>query len=362
MRCMTLADTLSEAGWRCLFVTRRGTAQLVAALGRSKHDHAELGDDEWASVDALRNAAPQACDLVVIDHHGLGGDYETRCRGWAGRILAIEDLGDRRHDCDILVDTTPGRSPDDYLARVPTACRLLLGPTYALLRRQFMDARAGALVRRRSGSPVERILVGFGAVDGKNMTGIALRALEEARIKVPVDVVLGAGAAGLEEVRRLMTSLSYAVEVHLDAADVASLAMRSDLAIGAVGSASWERCCLGLPSIIVTTADNQRATATALTEAGAAASAGDWLTVSPATIAERVRALVDDAAARRRMAEAAAALCDGGGVSRVAAILHGGTGDERSDLPGGNAVEVARVGSATRSTNSVGVRSRGRSD
>lgn len=321
VRCLSLADALAEEGWACRFACRAGTRDIVPVMARSCHAYRELGPEEWDSTDALRRLVSGQCDLLVVDHHRLDAAYERQCRTWAGRVLAIEDLEDRRHDCDVLVDATPGLAADAYRERSAPGTRLLLGPEYALLRDTFVDRRQAALARRRAGGAVARVFIGFGAVDGKNMTPVALKGVREAGLDVPVDVVLGPGARGIDDVHAVASALGLDVAVHVDPPDVASIMADADLAIGAAGSGAWERCCLGLPSIVVVTAANQEATAKALDRAHAGIVAGRWGDVGPRDIAVHIRALSGEDDRRRRMAENAAALCDGEGKRRIVAAL-----------------------------------------
>lgn len=264
----------------------------------------------------MRARWPEGCDLLAVDHYGLDAAFENGCRPWARRILAIDDLADRPHDCDFLLDPTPGRGEEDYQALVPDGCRRLLGPAYALVRPEFAAAR-GRLQPRATEGPVRRILVSFGTMDVNNATERVLEAIAWAGIDAVVDVVLGAGAPHLEKVKSHAREMGRRVTVHTGVEDMAALMARADLAIGAAGITSWERCCLGLPSVLVVTADNQRRVAEALEREGAAVSLGWHSAVGPERIAGAVMELDRDSARRARMGAKAAALCDGRGARRV---------------------------------------------
>lgn len=126
MRCLTLAAALQGAGWRCAFACNPEAAQTVKALG-------EAGLPV-APAEGLAAAWPDGCDLLVVDHYGLDAGWEAAQRPWARRVLAIDDLADRPHDCDLLLDGNLGRQAVDYAGRVPAGCTLLVGARYALLR------------------------------------------------------------------------------------------------------------------------------------------------------------------------------------------------------------------------------------
>lgn len=316
MRCLALADALATSAWRCGFACRAGTLETVPSLKVSGHESLELGCDPADEAETMAAHWPAGCQLLVVDHYGRAAEFEGGCRPWAGRILIIDDLADRHHDCDFLLDPTPGRWRGHYATLVPSHCEMLLGPAYALLRPQFVAARSRLQPRATEG-PVRRILVSLGTMDVNNATDRVLEAIAWAGIDAVVDVVLGAGAPHLGEVKSHAQEMGQRVTVHTRVEDMTALMARADLAIGAAGITSWERCCLGLPSVVVVTAGNQRRVAEALEREGAAVSLGWHSAVGPERIAAAVMELDRDSARRARMGAKAAALCDGRGARRV---------------------------------------------
>lgn len=322
MRCLVLADALAEHGWRCGFAVGGESIAAVPALGRAGHAVLALDDGGAGEPAVMARRWPEGCDLLVVDHYGWDAELEGACRPWARMVLAIDDLADRAHDCDCLLDQNLGRRAEDYDGLLPARARLLVGPGYALLRPQFAAARAEALARRRrsDAGPV-RILISMGATDPAGATGVALDGVTVSGLDGPVDVVLGLAAPALDNVRRMTAAIGPRARLHTDVRDMAALIAAADLAIGAAGSSSWERCCLGLPTLLVVLADNQTAAAAALSSAGAAASLGSIAEIGPQQIAHRLLQLAPDGAARRRMSERAFALCDGKGTQRVLAEI-----------------------------------------
>ena len=213
--------------------------------------------------------------LLVVDHYGRGAAFEHGCRPWAATILVIDDLADRRHCVDRLLDQTHGREEADYRLLTGPDCRLLLGARFALLRPQFQAYRPGALARRGSDGPAQRLLVSFGATDSGGATMLALQGVALGCPGLQVDVVVGSFSRNRDEIDHLAARLSPAVTVHRSVSDMASLMTDADFAIGAAGGTSWERCCLGLPTLVVVTADNQRDIARSLAAAGAIDLVGD---------------------------------------------------------------------------------------
>jgi UDP-2,4-diacetamido-2,4,6-trideoxy-beta-L-altropyranose hydrolase len=255
-------------------------------------------------------------DWVVIDHYRLQPRRESGLRAPGGRLMMIDDLG-RTHDCDLLLDPGYGRAPDDYLGLVPPNAILLTGPSYALVRPEFAQARPGALVGR-NGAPVRRVLLMLGLTDLGGLTGRVAQALLPVLGDVRLDIALGATACSLASLKSLNDPR---VSLHVDATDMARLMSEADLAIGAGGSSLWERACLGLPGVTLILADNQRDLALRMAADGLTlaveAGAPGWKGQLTATVS----ALARDAAQRSDMSARLAALCDGLGAERAAEAM-----------------------------------------
>ena len=246
-RCLALAEALAEAGWCTAFAFRAGTRETVPALAASPHRLLALegAEDDEAALVASKIGA--RCDLLVVDHYGRGAAFETAGRRFAARIMVMEDRPGRRHDCDLLLDPTPGRKPAAYRDLVPAGCRLLLGTSYALLRAQFAKARAAALARSRRASPT-RIFVSMGMTDPSNLTAAVLRGIAASGTGIAVDVLIGSVAPNLAALRRLIGELKLDARLHLDAENVAELMGAADLAVGAAGSSSFEPAASACPA------------------------------------------------------------------------------------------------------------------
>ena len=337
MRCLTLADELNRIGADTVFVSAVMPQPLRARLDHAGHTlrdidngHVELacGRERWEeaslSADAQREDASRtaealdgAFDWIIVDHYLLDRVWEEAVRAAAARVMVIDDLANRRHDCDLLLDQTFGRVAGDYVSLVPEGARLLLGARYALLRPEFVLERPDSLARRRCPAPVDRIVISLGASD---LDGITAAAVDEVRRAAPdcsVDVVLGSGAPSLHALG-LLASDQPSLQLHVDTSEMAPLLRQADLAIGAFGTTSWERCCLGVPSIGLILAENQRFLARSLGEVEAS--------IAVASIAElplALRELLDDATRRLKMVAASAAITSGNGASLVAQAICG---------------------------------------
>ena len=318
MRCLTLANALREQGWHCAFACNREARETAPALAGSGFDI--LDCEATADPVKLTEGWPGGCDQLVVDHYGLDAGLEAACRGWSRHILVIDDLGDRRHDCDLLVDPTPDRSPGEYDPRVPETCGVLTGPDYAFVRPAFAMQNEK---KPEPGPDIKRIFVGLGATDPDNATVRILAGLET--VGAEIDVVLGAGAQNLDSVQRKVDLFGGRARLHTDLGpdELAHLMGQADLTIGAGGSSAWERCASGLPSLIVVIVENQRAVADSLARHGAGIVLGDLETLAPRDVAAAVKGLEDEPVRLLQMSKSAAALCDGLGAERVAAMIAG---------------------------------------
>ncbi|MDD5176144.1 MAG: UDP-2,4-diacetamido-2,4,6-trideoxy-beta-L-altropyranose hydrolase [Sterolibacterium sp.] len=319
MRCLALADLLREHGTETLFVTRAAEQPWRALLRQHGHGVSALSSDsDDPAQDAKETRAALMDgnwpDWLVVDHYGLDSQWEAALRTSCGRIFAIDDIG-RPHDCDLLLDQNVLDNPESYRDQVPANCRRLLGPGYALLRREFREERAR--LRHRNGR-VHRVLISFGGSDPTGETEIAIEgflASDLANGKASVDVVLGSANPRQKELR-----LRYEGHSHLhvlgQSDNMAELMASADLAIGACGSTAWERCCLGLPSIVINIADNQASIAKALILAGAAQSI-DTSKRKSSEITDALELLADNPVRMNAMSKAALGLTDGQGVIRI---------------------------------------------
>jgi UDP-2,4-diacetamido-2,4,6-trideoxy-beta-L-altropyranose hydrolase len=340
MRCLALADAIVAGGvGRCAFVMRALAGHLgdyVAARGHhvtmlpappADQVPATPADPHraWLECSPAQDAAEtiaavgEGTDWLVVDHYALDAGWEGQLRAHVGRIAVIDDLADRAHDCDLLLDQNLQGAPDRYAGLVPAGCDQLLGPRFALLRPEF-----GA-IRRTPADVVEaappRVLVFLGGVDAPNATEPALAALAEARtLGLAADVVIGHGNRQGEALRQWCAAHSW-ITVHGGDTDLAALMAGATVAIGAGGTTAWERCALRLPSVLVQIADNQRPGCLALSRAGAALFAGQVDHGLRDRLAAMLATLLHDAGLRAHIADRAGELVDGRGVARVVARL-----------------------------------------
>jgi UDP-2,4-diacetamido-2,4,6-trideoxy-beta-L-altropyranose hydrolase len=334
MRCLGLAGALSARGAQVVFVSRALPPNMQEAIAAAGHSLALLsltapqGEEApqaaWPrSQQSLDAGATRAAldglrpDWIVVDHYGLDHEWEREMRPAADRLMAIDDLG-RLHECDLLLDANCHPEPQTrYAGSRACGTTLLTGPAFALLRPEFAQARSGVSVRS---GPVRRLLVFMGGMDAGNATGQVLDALALLDEPLPpLDVVIGAGHPARAAVEAFCISRPGS-RCHVQTRDMAALLAQCDLAIGAGGGATWERCCLGVPTLALALADNQRALLWAAARAGLVYSP-DGAEPNAALLATHVQALLHNSALREALSRAGMAAVDGHGAKRAAAAL-----------------------------------------
>jgi len=344
MRCLTLAMALKRKGAEVLFVCREHPGHLceeIAARGFmvarmpvmsdrqadettgkvERPDYAHWIGALWKQdAEETRQAINKTfstIDWLIVDHYALDARWETVLRPHTKRLMVIDDLADRSHDCDLLLDQNLIAGMESrYNGLVPPGCTCLLGPRHALLRPQFAEAREK--LRARDGS-VQRILVFFGGGDSRAEILKAWEALRRLnKPDIAIDVV--ASCADRAVIDAVRSELPGAV-VHGHVEDVASLMAAADLTLGAAGSTTWERCCLGLPAVTVSLAANQHLIGVSVGEVGAARHLGRSGEVTVDAMERAIRELIEAPAALVRMSARALELVDGLGTTRVSTAM-----------------------------------------
>lgn len=243
--------------------------QTIAAL--KKHQR-HCGLDPQSAVGA--GLPSDLIDWLVIDHYALDHTWQKLVAPYAKKILVIDDLGDRKHSANILLDQNYGATAEKYQNLVPENCQLLLGPEYALLRPEFAQHRQASLARRQE-PQLKKLLINLGGVDKDNYAGQLLAEIRLASQANPkayqleITLVVGATSPWFTSLKKQAKQLSQPTQVLQGVTNMAELMLEHDLALGAAGSTIWERACLGLPSILLVIAENQQATAQQLEKIGA---------------------------------------------------------------------------------------------
>ena len=286
MRCLTLAQALKENGVGARFICRKHKGNLIDKIRSSGFNVHELEAFEKAEIDnklahshwlgATQKQDADDCidilksekfDCLIVDHYALDDWWQKKLKPCYEKLVVIDDLADRKHQCDILIDQTYGRQKKNYKGLVPKSCKLLLGSQYALLRPEFSKWREYSLKRRSNPVP-KNLFINMGGSDPNNITEQVLSEIEACQLPndVEVTVVMGSTSPHLQRIMAIASNLAYRVEVRVDIDNMAEVMANSDIAIGATGSTTWERCCLGLPAIQIIIADNQIEIANSLDE------------------------------------------------------------------------------------------------
>jgi UDP-2,4-diacetamido-2,4,6-trideoxy-beta-L-altropyranose hydrolase len=310
MRCRSLAAAFAALGWRHWFAVTPETARLLA-----DSDAIIVGPGMEGARAIAEAGAANKVDCLIVDHYGLDATFETAARGGASIVLVIDDLADRPHDCDLLVDANPERVAAAYAGLTGGTTRFLLGPQYALLRPEFAERRPARV--RPPRRQAERLLITLGGADPDNISRRVLEALPHLG-GAPLKTVLVIGPANPHRETLAALAPSLGVEIAVDPPDLAGFMLDTDIAITAGSTSFWELACLGVPALIVVIADNQRAVARAAENAGAALVLGESNHLDPRNLAAAVAALAADPDRRQRMSAAGRNLVDGRGAARVA--------------------------------------------
>ena len=293
MRCLTLALGLLEKGASVSFLCREHEGNLIDLIRShgfvvhalpllSQDDDTEensldpahalwLGCNWQIDVEHCNAVLNDPVDWIIIDHYALDFRWETAMRDKCQKMMCIDDLADRVHECDLLLDQNLGRTEDDYVELVSSGTKLLLGPQYALLRQEFADWREASL-KARIQPQLRHLLVTMGGVDNANVTEVILNTIDQVQ---PIDlecitVILGPHAPWRDNVKKLASEMSASVTLLSSVNNMAELMAQCDLAIGAGGTTTWERCSLGIPTVLISLAENQNYISREVGKAGAA--------------------------------------------------------------------------------------------
>lgn len=335
MRCLTLADALREQSAECHFICREHEGHLmdhIKSCGYVVHAlpkpyskiafesdlaHASWLGANWSSdaQQTQRFIADLKLDWLILDHYALDCRWELALRSSCKRMMVVDDLADRQHDCDLLLDQNYGSSAQRYAGLVPAACTQLHGPEFALIKPIYVQRREQQRVR--SGK-IERVLIYFGGgADLINLTGMTLCAFQVSELAgIELDIVIGSSYANKEELEAAAAS-RVSTSIHLRLPDLSELMARADIAIGAGGATTWERCCLGLPSVVISIADNQRPACEAMVGDGLLQYIGHVGDVSSELIREQVFKLMSEPELLRELSTKSMKLVDGNGINRI---------------------------------------------
>ena len=343
MRCLTLARALTKQGAKCQFVCRVHQGNLIDflnqqgfethGLSRSESDDSQSNQavkqvtqhDDWLGATWQQDArqtiemvADRPIDWLIVDHYALEQGWESQLRPYTNKIMVIDDLADRQHNCDLLLDQNlSANASSRYQGLLPEKSAVLLGPAFALLQHDYAQLHLRTPPRH---SPVKHILVYFGGSDTHNLTGLAITSfLTLNRPDIQLDVVINPHGQD-QSVVRAMADQHDNITIYESLPTLARLMIKADLAIGAGGATTWERACLGLPTLVITLAENQKPATESCHQQGIVTWVGHYDQLSDQIL---TRAMLDAIVSTtlQTQSQTARALVDGQGTDRVVTTL-----------------------------------------
>jgi UDP-2,4-diacetamido-2,4,6-trideoxy-beta-L-altropyranose hydrolase len=337
MRCLALAEELRTRGSEITFFSRDLSGNISDSIkdrefnlkilkapksSPSRNENyldwleVSVQEDQKEMLSLVKGATPTETCLVV-DHYALDSKWEAPFKKLGLRILVIDDLANRNHDCNLLMDQNYFSDPQTrYRQRVSSDCQLYLGPEFSLLRKEFQTL--GKTSRNRE--KIEKLLVFFGGIDLTGETEKTLQALSLLKNQIQVDLIIGSKNPNREKIENLAKNLKT-VKCHVQTPHLAKLMFEADLALGAGGSSTWERCCMGLPSFVISVAENQTETSAQMGKRGYSVFLGSHEEVS----AKQLAAALDEAISQPKkileMGKKSRELVDGMGCAKIASAL-----------------------------------------
>lgn len=308
-----LCDRITAKGFPVMMITSSDSAPSASRPGKSAPSGAQQLADARETSALIADAEP---DALIVDHYGLGVEWERTVQLTAQRVFVIDDLV-RAHHCDLLIDQTSGRATGDYNGRVPSGTRLLLGTGYALLGREYHALHDTA----PQADVVRRVHVYFGSGNPEaalpRFVSLILAAADHVQV---LAVGLGAPSA----MHLLAEQFGKRLEWHEHTREMPRLMASCDLAVGSPGVATWERACLGVPAALMATDDTQVSILEGLDRIGFARYLGDARAITDAVFVQRFGSLLANGALRRSLRQVGTAAVDGLGASRVATFVMAG--------------------------------------
>ncbi len=320
MRCLTLARALTARGAEVAFAANPFGQDILVNFGARDMPAFALSDDmDEAVPHAAAWAGSWKADWVLLDHYRLTPAQELEVKG-PRKLAVLDDKADRPRPAELVLDPSYGRAAADYADLLPAGAAVLAGPAAAAVRPEFAAHREHALQRRREGGHLRHVLVALGLTDIGGITDRVVRLLRPLYPELIFDVVLGDAAPSLAALRE-EAKADCSLRLHVDSHAMAELMSQADLAVGAGGSSAWERATVGLPTVSLSLADNQRPMADDMARDGLILAVDAADARFEAALADAVKRLVEDAGLRRAMSEKTAAACDGLGAERFAEAL-----------------------------------------
>ncbi len=316
MRCLALAQAWQDAGGRAVFAAAETTPAIHARLVAESCEVLSVAAASGTAEDANRTIAlarEQRADWIVVDGYQFGADYQRGLKAAGFKVLFLDDYGHAAHYfADLVLNQNAQADEKMYDAREPYT-RLLLGPRYCLLRREFAAWRGW---KREIAMVGRKVLVTMGGSDPENLTGRVVGALRPLS-NIEATVVVGGSNPYFESLRRATLECEDWLQLRQSVTNMPELMAWADVAVAGAGSTCWEMCLLQLPMVLIDIADNQKPIARGLEAMGAAIHLGTGRSVTEKEIAKRAGGLLASDSERAALSERCGKLVDGCGTERV---------------------------------------------
>jgi UDP-2,4-diacetamido-2,4,6-trideoxy-beta-L-altropyranose hydrolase len=316
IRCLNLAKSLKKHAKINLFISPT-TKQIIAE--RIDLDFQTIPFDHRGTN--INFSTGYDKNVLILDNYELGEEFENQFHKKMDLIFVIDDLANRKHHCQLLLDQTAGLSKSRYLNLVPKECHILTGADYALISPLFESARQKSIARRQEPNfTPKNLLVALGGADPDNITGQLISDLDQINFLSSIDIVIGSASLHKTTLKNDIKNRKKTFTLHHNLTSLCPLLQTTDIVIGAGGVSAIERCVLGIPSLLIEIADNQKQMIAQLEQMNAAINIGSPSQLSPSTLKHALEQM-QDRSTYQVMSQSAANVCDGKGLERVCSHL-----------------------------------------
>ncbi len=334
MRCLTLAHALKNQ-YHIQFLCRPHTGNMIATLQDMGFSVTPLKKDPTNTpwTDITQNEDAQQClqtiktlksiKLIIVDHYALDHIWETQLKPYTHKLLVIDDLADRPHNCDYLLDQNQLTDTHPYKNLLSAQTRVFLGTKYALLRNEFTQWRNAALKRHTNNQQPRHCLINFGGMDSDDLSTQTLHILSQTTLIKHLDItlIMGQHAPHIHKVKQLIQHIPHPVKLIIHCQQMAKEMTQADFIIASSGSTVWEICCLALPAIIIVEAENQHTIAQHIQQKNAAIVLNSPKLLKT-HIVHAITRLINEPDYYQNIARNAAQQCNGNGVKNILKALN----------------------------------------
>ena len=255
LRCLTLANSLKKKFDQIIFISNQLPKHFIKKIKRDnfkiykingythiqkekleKKLKTQLIHNDLVETKKIIEKYKNSTNWLIIDHFGIDHFWEKNVRVNIKKIIVIDDLANRKHECDILIDQNFYENMEKrYTKLIPNYCEQCIGPRFTLLRPEFFNARKN-LKRKKQ---FKRILISFGGSDPSNETKKAILAIKDLEKKYKIDVIVGSNNPNKKQITNICSKISFC-NFYEQVENISKYMKKADLAIGAGGTTTWE--------------------------------------------------------------------------------------------------------------------------